>query len=662
MPNDSDNSAFAITGAAVILGIGFLLTLLGTLAVRMLNGASIKQLVASRFHEIPPARALLHWIHVLAWGLTAAFGAVAVLSVFTSFQPESPRVRLWIQAAVAAGLCFACRRAVRWWVAKAIRAVDNSPPPVDIRAVRFESSLPTEALSTLGCERFPSAVSPWYAAGLLARFVVLVNTLVAGAAMVAAAAADDPKCPLSLELIALARHASGLIETRSTLMSSVFGVLLVGAGTLAAIVLRTNRSYLLVRFPVAISVVAVCIAGAMAAVAGLGGGSARVLGVGGLLSLWLSWRMLSDLRAARRYARQKRVVDAITGSLAPAGRVLAKLPRTYEAALPELTERDIRSRLRDGARNVESASSFVVRNFARFMTAVAVRRQTVYVAAARFLTVRRYLSYVNCGGTYLSLRHPHPPVWDEKLFPLNVPGGFVNWIDPLSLGTAWDIVCICGRCGGSGRVTETEYYTEYETRYENGQSRQVAVQKSRQVEKTCPSCSGAGRILQQQVLNTQWQRLLPALTEPFMPMPELVEDADEADLFRICAVEDRQDIPLEARTLLAGQTAAELAMAMTPVARAMRHHGKEVERLHDGRLFRADVGVAAFWAINIDFERLRGRTGWFFGKRPEFYFPILPISWSYLLTCITFPLPAAILAAIWAVTLYAAATSLVGIR
>jgi len=32
--------------------------------------------------------------------------------------------------------------------------------------------------------------------------------------------------------------------------------------------------------------------------------------------------------------------------------------------------------------------------------------------------------------------------------------------------------------------------------------------------------------------------------------------------------------------------------------------------------------------LRIEYQRLPGEVGWFFGRRPEFYFPTLPLSWS----------------------------------
>jgi hypothetical protein len=51
--------------------------------------------------------------------------------------------------------------------------------------------------------------------------------------------------------------------------------------------------------------------------------------------------------------------------------------------------------------------------------------------------------------------------------------------------------------------------------------------------------------------------------------------------------------------------------------------------------------------MNIRFAFLRSRSGWFFGKRPEFHFPRVPIGWATLATWL-FLSPLALL--IWLAT------------
>jgi Gpi18-like mannosyltransferase len=57
-------------------------------------------------------------------------------------------------------------------------------------------------------------------------------------------------------------------------------------------------------------------------------------------------------------------------------------------------------------------------------------------------------------------------------------------------------------------------------------------------------------------------------------------------------------------------------------------HTQSVLSLKGGRLYKADFQVCGFRAIHIVFNELGGRDGWFFGKRPEFYFPRLPLCYA----------------------------------
>ena len=279
------------------------------------------------------------------------------------------------------------------------------------------------------------------------------------------------------------------------------------------------------------------------------------------------------------------------------------------------------------------------RHFARFLDVVDIRTHDCVMAQLRFLTVRRYVTLTGGVGTYGPLRYPQVPVWDENLFPVRPPAGFVNWIDPLLLGSEWDVVVLCGRCGGSGQVRETyqeartEYYTDSQGR---SQMRTVYDTKERWV--TCPSCGGSGRLLHRQVLNTQWQRLQPTVTEPEMMLAELVEDAEEVTFVHLPMKEDRRLLSVAVKVAVQPCPAAnQLAQAARVLAARHSGHAAAVEQLHDGLVYRADFRVCGFRTVRMAFRNLAGRVGWFFGKRPEFYFPRLPLSWSAVATGVFLP-------------------------
>jgi hypothetical protein len=121
-------------------------------------------------------------------------------------------------------------------------------------------------------------------------------------------------------------------------------------------------------------------------------------------------------------------------------------------------------------------------------------------------------------------------------------------------------------------------------------------------------------------------------------MPELLEDAEERVYYRLPLVEDRKKLKLARQ---AGRIGPDLIAALDQAALALakrhREHTALVEKLHEGILYRADFQVMGFWTLCLGFERLRGRRGWFFGARPEFYFPMLPISWGMIGTLVFLP-------------------------
>ena len=156
--------------------------------------------------------------------------------------------------------------------------------------------------------------------------------------------------------------------------------------------------------------------------------------------------------------------------------------------------------------------------------------------------------------------------------------------------------------------------------------------------RTCSTCSGCGRLEYTQILNTQWQRLLPLITHPNIPVPELVEDAEEQIIFDLPLTENFTTIAKSARIIHPSTPLAkDIYETGNQLEKLHNIHSKEVEALHNASLYRADFQIASFRTIMIEFVNLGGRTGWFFGRRPEFYFPRLPLSYTTILTIAVLP-------------------------
>jgi hypothetical protein len=181
--------------------------------------------------------------------------------------------------------------------------------------------------------------------------------------------------------------------------------------------------------------------------------------------------------------------------------------------------------------------------------------------------------------------------------------------------------------------TRFEYYTDLQGKY---QKRTVYENKERWV--TCSTCSGCGRLHHQQVLNTQWQRLQPTVTGPEMMLAELVEDADEVTFMHLPMNENRRVLPPALKAAMPPCPARD-RLVRSAQALSARHlaHAAAVEKLHDGIVYRADFRVCGFRTVRMAFRRLAGRIGWFFGRRPEFYFPRLPLSWAAVAVAVFLP-------------------------
>ena len=369
-------------------------------------------------------------------------------------------------------------------------------------------------------------------------------------------------------------------------------------------------------------------------------GLAFLMGVAGL---GFAIRFVMDLNRATTFQKQREITSTIALSIQKEFPDLDTLKKRPGFSLNPINELDIRRRITKGCRNVEEKSFLVTRNLARFLSLIHIEYEQFSAAMLRFLTVRRYVS-TNCqGGTTRMYQNPVVPMWNENLFPVYPPIGFKDWIDPLGLGSQWDIVCTCGTCGGSGKVscsgcggsgqvTRSETYTEYS----NGQS----VTKTREYRQscggcggsgrvTCGNCSGHGRVIITQTLNTQWTRLIPTHLAPHVQIPEFMEDAEERIFFHTPLVENRASLPLLAKhEKLQPDLVSMLCERVKKLSHRLPEFQKTVEDHHNGKLYRADFQVTGFWTLRIVFKRLPGKVGWFFGARPEFHFPVLPLSWG----------------------------------
>ena len=565
----------------------------------------------------PPATVMSRTSWALAWRETTS----------------APYGRAACVAAVAALVCWA----TGWLIWRmVIRVVDCRPPEVAIHDVDNATGISAERLANLGSESFPEMLAFGHTAGLWVRGLLVA----VGIGVVIAAFGVESEWV----------HDTGLLAAVSATASGAPAMpphwaafCCLSAMLATAALLLNNRRYQFARFPLT-----VVLAGVLASAAWIPAASLKLsardltLFAGGLSLAW-TLRWAADLLRAARFARRRSVSLPIAERIADVVPGLSRMRERRDCALVSLDLDELTNRITAGCHNVEEASLFVARNLARFLDLVRVESEHVVAAMLRYLTVRRFVVTSGATGTPRSLQCPLVPIWNEQLFPLHPPCGFVDWIDPLLLGPAWDIVSTCSPCSGSGRVAcfqcggrglqdRNESYTEYSGGQSVTRTRTFTVtcaNCSGSGKVTCTTCTGCGRVVQHQTLTTQWQRLIPATTAPRVEVTELIEDAEERCYLRVPLVEDRRQlVPLPQSDGIEPELAEELAAAVPALAADLPHFAQAVESLQGGMLYRADFQVTGLWAMRIEYQRLPGEVGWFFGRRPEFHFPSLPLSWS----------------------------------
>lgn len=627
---------------------------------RILAGATVTQLFRDRFHECPPVRGLGWAAVVMLWVVLLTTAAGTIRAGFLAVQAYGTdrradyRLILWTLGGLAALVAlFRLRRGLQ----RLITEYQALPPAVAVHVKDVARGIPGSSLARLGAESFPNQIARTWKAGLWLRRVLA--WLLGGAACYLATIyawewlqLHDRPGFQRWPVIQL-RDLVTSLEPVTLFLSQLCAPLgLAVAGYVAAGLflqfLPENRNYLLLRFPWHWTLLTGSGVVALGSVLGLLGPHAAVA-VGGVLLVLLTRRLCQDLAHARRYQARQHVVSPMIEAVRRRCPFLNRLPMDTSCGYPPIDPAELARRITRGAGNLTEAGPLVTRHFGRYLRLASVRHEPCAVAMLRFLTVGRAAVLGHGWSTSKPLYYPQVPVWDLGRFPLAPPEGYQSANQRLELGSAWNAILTCGRCGGSGTVTETETYqepeTRYETEYSGGQSRSVTrtvyVTKTRTVTKTCPSCGGTGRLEHVQLLETYWRHLHCSATEPRFPMPELVEYAEEVAFFDQPYVEGLQPAPRDAwASSVSPALTSEMLAAGNTLADVSDRQVPDVLRLLGGQhLYRSGFAVHGFHTVAISFGRLFGRRGWFFGRRPEFHFPRLPLSWSLVATRIVW-LPA----------------------
>ncbi|MCC7013894.1 MAG: hypothetical protein IT454_15155 [Planctomycetes bacterium] len=635
--------------AAQACSAGFCLVLAFASVRRLRAGAHPALLLRTRFDELAPLRGLAHLVHAWLWIAflaSLAASARAAYALYRSYEQSStlPTERIVLAACLVASV-FGLRWLRKGFQAHFVERAKAAAPRVDVSVEKISDGIAASEMASLGVERFPNRVQRWWWLGLSARAGML--TLLWGAAAALTwlhffesrqASFLAPCIPwLQIALARVLELAHWLAPWRDYAFVAGYVALVIGY-----LALTHNRNYLLCSFGAQQLVHALTTAVLVVCAALIAQQPGTVVGTAiGALGVW-GLRMARDLSLARSEKVRRRAQSPMRQQLDAQAKLLRGVLVDPACRLPEINVGDVERRITQGAENIAEADSLVTRHFGRYMRVGRVRKERCAMALLRYMTVDRHVGLSGGWATYKALGGPSVPLWDEARFPLNVPAGFVDWLDGLTLSADWNVVRTCGPCGGSGWVTETEYYyeTEHYTEYVNGQPRSATrqVQRSRQVRKTCSSCNGCGRLEFNQVLYTQWRHMRPSTVQPFVPLPELVDGAEEVCLVRVPLTEDRGAVAHELQSV---GFQPELMREVEQAADSARsEHAQLAARACEflgGRLYRADYSIWAFHTLQVRFARLSRHVGWFFGQRPEFYFPKLPFAWSQLGTTLFLP-------------------------
>jgi len=520
--------------------------------------------------------------------------------------------------------------------------------------------------SSIGTERFPNQASVYFHFGLFVRQILRLICLFACIAQLMISIEVKPDTPIESEFIqqsiAYAEQIRGEYQTIVghvrdwQVPQPVACVSIYFALVMLWMLLNNNRQYLVIRFPTSLVITSLLTSLVWLGVAGLGPFADQNFGIVYATTYVLLWlvmsRMHRDLQKAKSYKRRRLFLGPVSDAVSQAVRsFLESVQHDLACRLPELTTAALSERITRGARNIEEGDAFVTRFFGRYMRIAKVASERCTTASMRFLTINRFTERGSCWPTYSAFRDPNVPVWDETMFPIDAPTGFVNRRDSKILPSLWNPVVYCPPTEQRAQTYyETEYYTEWDSSSKTSVSRTRQVQRTRYETVTCSVCNGAGRLEYERYLVTTWATTRPTVVSPHMQMPELVENAEEVLYYQLPIIDEGKmhsstSRVVDAATMLRGQMekAGKHLVELAPTL------SKLVEKCTgDAYVYRADFIVGGLHAMNIRFSFLRSRTGWFFGNRPEFHFPKLPLGWATVGTWLFLP-PIAI--TIWAIAI-----------
>lgn len=651
----------------VICGVGYTIVAVFSFLRRWLAGARWRDLLAYGCYEWIPGRGV-HFILVgCLWTIMAGSGlaiAAAGLRVLAQFdEKKTPDWKSAIAMLIGSVLVFLLARALyRLYSATFIEVTNVNLPQVKVSVRSIRSLRDAGDTSRIGTEKFPNRVSPFFGLGLLTRHMLRLSVVLAFLLQLFAAIPLNIKTEQRTEWLEHLAQWQGRVHTvyhaqilmirnldlpKASCLVGIYFCL-----GLLLMLLNSNRHYLLIRFPrtivyslllAALVWVQVCNLGQ------IGDWDLAIVYGSTMLLLWLLGRRWNqDLRLAAQYRRTKKYLDPISDLIRNAVHLfLGRVQKDRYCRLPELDAAALSERITRGAHNIEESDPFVTRFFGRFMRVARVAAERCSTASLRFMTINRFTELGHYWPSYGPLVDPSVPMWDESLFPIHPPEGFATCRDSKRLPDCYNPIYYCPPTETRTETYyETESYSEWDSSTNSNVYKTRTVQKTREIQVTCSKCNGTSRLEYARYLVTTWQTHRPTIVSPHMSMPELVEYAEETLYFRRPMVEHGTFLNEEA-DICVGESSLQDDMRRAGERLAAKTEAlckRIVELTQDRYVYRADFIVGGLQAMNIRFSFLRSRSGWFFGKRPEFHFPKLPIGWATIATWL-FLSPLAIL--IW---------------
>src|SRR5262249_5584011 len=147
-------------------------TLLSCLLLRPTLGASLSELVRTRFYEVLPVRGLCWLLLALCWAAFVIDLLVLVRSAYQQFlaesRPGNPLIPLIISAALVWPLYAWAKLVDR----RLVNLPHIEPPGVNVKQAHLQRGIPAADLARLGAERFPNEVDPGRHADNVVRWCV----------------------------------------------------------------------------------------------------------------------------------------------------------------------------------------------------------------------------------------------------------------------------------------------------------------------------------------------------------------------------------------------------------------------------------------------------------------------------------------------------------